>query len=134
MAPANTQPRRCASRPWRILALDHDPDAVRASQENAVHNGVGERIEASLRPLANVQESFDVVVANILAVTLEELAVELLRITRPKGVLLLSGVLLEQLEALERAFMARARDAGRSLERLHLGTRGDWIAVAYRAG
>jgi ribosomal protein L11 methyltransferase len=115
-----------------VLAIDNDPDAVCACTENAAHNGVASAVSSSELPLASVREEFDVVVANILAVTLTELAAELLRITRRGGLLLLSGVLAEQLAELEDAFRATARAVRRELVRVHLGQRGDWIAVGYR--
>ena len=60
---------------------------------NAERNGVAERIDASTRPLAEVDGAFDVVLANILAPTLVALATDLRRVVSPTGVLLISGVL-----------------------------------------
>jgi len=78
-------------------AIDHDPQALLATRENASYNGVG---DAQLKVLGpdelTGQMEFDVVLANILANPLIELAPELVAMTRPGGKLILSGLLAEQ--------------------------------------
>ncbi|MCZ6617010.1 MAG: 50S ribosomal protein L11 methyltransferase [Gammaproteobacteria bacterium] len=80
-----------------VYAIDHDPQALLATRENAAYNGVGETHLAVLGPdeLAEPIEC-DVVVANILANPLVELAPRLVAMTRRGGKLILSGLLPEQ--------------------------------------
>jgi ribosomal protein L11 methyltransferase len=77
----------------RVVAIDHHGAAVEATAANADRNGVAERIEASARPLGDVVGDFDLVVANLLAPVLVELAPDLVRRTAPGGTLVVSGVL-----------------------------------------
>jgi len=60
---------------------------------NARRNGVDDRVAASTTRLADVEEQFDLVVANILAPALIELAADLQRVTDANGALVVSGVL-----------------------------------------
>ena len=62
--------------------------------DNATRNGVADRILASTAPLAEVDGTFDLVVANILAPQLIALAADLRRVTGPGGALIVSGVLV----------------------------------------
>ncbi|MFM8311305.1 MAG: 50S ribosomal protein L11 methyltransferase [Ilumatobacteraceae bacterium] len=70
-------------------AIDIADAAVEATAHNAVLNGV--EVDVSTQSLANVEGVYDVVVANILAPVLVELAADLRRVTG--RVLILSGVL-----------------------------------------
>lgn len=78
----------------RAIAVDIDEQALIATRANAQANGVGDRIEACFAttelPVA------DVVVANILASTLAELADRLAGSVRRGGEIVLSGILDEQ--------------------------------------
>ncbi len=81
-----------------IVAVDITPAAVPTTLDNAVRNGVAGRIDVSTTPLAEVDGVFDVVVANILAPTLVELAPDLMRVAAPGGLLVLSGVLADRFD------------------------------------
>jgi ribosomal protein L11 methyltransferase len=76
-----------------VEAVDISTAAVDATRANADRNGVARQIVASTRPLHELGGPFDVVVANILAPALVELAPELRRLTAPSGVLIVSGIL-----------------------------------------
>lgn len=75
----------------RVRAIDVASAAVEATRHNADLNGV--TIEVDARPLQDVDGAFDVVVANILAPVLVELAPDLARVTRSGGRLVVSGIL-----------------------------------------
>jgi len=78
-----------------VLAVDHDPQALTATRENAERNGVGGRMETAL-PDEFDEARADLVLANILAGPLIELAKKLSGMVRPGGWLVLSGILAEQ--------------------------------------
>jgi ribosomal protein L11 methyltransferase len=84
----------------RVVAVDHDPQAVVASRENATYNGLGpDRIDVmdlSGWRRRSRGSSFDVVVANILAGPLMALADEFESVLAPGGSLVLSGLLEDQ--------------------------------------
>lgn len=82
----------CIGAPY-VEAIDLSPAAVGATLDNARRNGVEGRVVASTTPLAEIDGSFDVVVANLLAPPLLELADDLARVVSPSGALAISGVL-----------------------------------------
>ncbi|MCG6895593.1 MAG: 50S ribosomal protein L11 methyltransferase [Thiocapsa sp.] len=85
------------------IAVDHDPQALEATRDNALANAVADRISI-YRPDELPGLSVDVTVANILAGPLIELAPRLTRALRPGGGLAISGVLAGQVEAVSRAY------------------------------
>jgi ribosomal protein L11 methyltransferase len=85
------------------VALDHDPQALIASSENAAKNGVSDRLTTCL-PDALPHQRFDLLVANILARPLIQLAHDFARIIRPGGRFALSGILTEQQAEVESAY------------------------------
>ena len=76
-------------------AVDIDTQALWASRENAERNGVAERLTTSLPGELHGQQ-FGLVLANILANPLIELASRLAGLVEPRGQLVLSGILSEQ--------------------------------------
>jgi ribosomal protein L11 methyltransferase len=86
-----------------VSAVDIDPQALWATRENAGRNGVVERLAAGLP--ADVQgQRFEVVLANILANPLIELAPLLADLLEPGGRLVLSGILSEQAQRVQQAY------------------------------
>jgi len=84
-------------------AVDHDPQALVAARDNAVRNGVLGRLQVvASDALPSLQ--VDLVVANILAGPLVGLAPRLSGLVRSGGTLVLSGVLVEQAEAVAEAY------------------------------
>ncbi len=93
----------------RVLALDIDPQAVRAARENARRNGVEGVIDVhqgTLTPGMTARARYDLICANIDGLTLERLAPLLARALGPGGRLVLSGFLSESARALAEAFSA----------------------------
>ena len=84
----------------KVIGIDIDPQALQASLENAKRNQCEDRLELFL-PKDQPQFKADVVVANILAGPLRELAPVIIEYVASKGVLALSGVLEEQAEQLQ---------------------------------
>ena len=78
-----------------VAAIDISPAAVDATTANAARNGVAGIVAVSRTPLVEIGEPFDVVVANLLAPIVIELAAELRRVTAPAGALVVSGVLAD---------------------------------------
>ncbi|MBS1212890.1 MAG: prmA [Proteobacteria bacterium] len=87
----------------RAEAVDIDPQALTATRDNAAKNGVEDRLSCHL-PGESVKEQADVVVANILANPLIELADELAGRVRRGGLIALSGILREQADAVALAY------------------------------
>jgi ribosomal protein L11 methyltransferase len=86
-----------------VLATDIDPDALEATRANALANGIAAGLEVCF-PRELVTAPVDLVLANILANPLQELAAALSGYLKPGGVLLLTGILAAQAEAVRTAY------------------------------
>ncbi|HJQ59497.1 MAG TPA: 50S ribosomal protein L11 methyltransferase [Vineibacter sp.] len=98
---------------WRraVLGGDNDAEAVAVAQQNAELNGVADLCAFHLAdgldapPLA-AAAPYDLIVANILALPLIELAPAFARATTADAKLILSGLLAEQIDEVARAYAA----------------------------
>jgi ribosomal protein L11 methyltransferase len=88
-----------------VVCVDNDPQALEATAANARRNGVEERIRV-VGPEACAESGQDLVLANILAGPLITLAPRLIASVRPGGRIVLSGLLVEQVEAVALAYRA----------------------------
>ena len=88
----------------RVLGLEIDPEALEAAQRNVDRNGVGEIMSVTLTPLDQVEQTFDVVVANLTASLLTHMADDLVGHVSAQGLLLLSGIVAEQVEEVAKCF------------------------------
>ncbi|MBN3161473.1 50S ribosomal protein L11 methyltransferase [Pectobacterium brasiliense] len=88
----------------RAIGIDIDPQAIQASRDNAQRNGVSERLELYLPKDQPADLSADVVVANILAGPLRELAPLISDLPKAGGHLGLSGVLATQADGVAEAY------------------------------
>ena len=78
-----------------VYCVDNDPQALQATQLNAERNNISEKIHV-FSPEAMPEIQADVLVANILAGPLMELAPRLTRLIAPQGSITLSGILAKQ--------------------------------------
>jgi ribosomal protein L11 methyltransferase len=92
----------------RVTAIDHDPQALQATADNAEKNRVGDRltIQDSSQSPGSVA---DITLANILASTLIELEPLFSTHTRGGGEIILSGILEEQTSSVIDAFKENFR-------------------------
>lgn len=88
----------------KAIGIDIDPQAIQASRDNAERNGVSDRLELYLPKDQPEVMSADVVVANILAGPLRELAPLISVLPVKGGFLGLSGVLASQAEGVCEAY------------------------------
>jgi ribosomal protein L11 methyltransferase len=86
-----------------VWAVDIDRQALWATRENAARNQVEARLKTGL-PDELPEQRFDLLLANILANPLIELASRLACLVRPGGRLVLSGVLSEQARDVQNAY------------------------------
>ncbi|MFM5166833.1 50S ribosomal protein L11 methyltransferase [Aeromonas veronii] len=85
----------------RVIGIDIDPQAIQASRDNAARNGVADQIELYLPADQPQDVEADVVVANILAGPLRELAPLIAGHGKAGSLMALSGVLESQAPELE---------------------------------
>jgi ribosomal protein L11 methyltransferase len=86
-----------------VLCVDHDPQALAATRDNAKRNGVADRLVVR-DAQAGIDGQADLLLANILAATLVQLAPVLAAATRPGGRAALSGILPGQAEEVADAY------------------------------
>ena len=86
------------------VAVDIDEDAVVVARRNAEINGVASRIEASSRPLGNIDGFYDIVLANIETRVLIHMPDPLRARIAPGGLLVLSGILRGERDELLTAY------------------------------
>ena len=115
----------------KVLASDIDPLSVRVARENARLNGTanwGRTIQASgfSAPQFAAHGPFDLVLANILANPLRQMATEMAAHLAPSGLVILSGLLPPQAQSVIAAYRRR----GLVLER-HLQIEG-WSSLLMR--
>jgi len=85
----------------QVLALDINPAAVSVARSNAQANGVSDAVAVTLGTLPKDKtwrRNFDLVVANITAQVIDELAEPLVRSLKPQGILIAGGIIEERLE------------------------------------
>lgn len=91
----------------QAIGIDIDPQAIQASRDNAERNGVSDRLSLYLPHQQPENLQADVVVANILAGPLRELAPLISVLPKAGGHLGLSGVLASQAEGVCEAYIER---------------------------
>jgi len=89
-----------------VSGFDNDSEAVRVSDENAALNELTGRVRFYTADLAAglPAESADVVLANILGDVLIKFAPLLIRAVKPRGALVMSGILAVEIEKVRAAF------------------------------
>ena len=87
-------------------AIDIDPQALIATQDNAQKNKVTSKIKTYL-PEQFKPFQADLVLANILAKPLIELSDNITNLVRPTGQLVLSGILKEQADSVSACYQSR---------------------------
>ncbi|WP_411360954.1 50S ribosomal protein L11 methyltransferase [Pseudidiomarina sp. YC-516-91] len=89
----------------RAIGIDIDQQALIASRDNAERNGVAERLEVYL-PSQQPSLQADVVLANVLAGPLQDLAEVIQAFVGPQGQLVMSGILERQIDAVQATYSA----------------------------
>ena len=100
----------------RVVAVDHDPQALTAARANATRNGVSLVLENGDVYSEYSTAPFDIVMANIVSGTLVELAPRLSSHVAAEGSLVLCGVLLDQVDDVVSAYPDFAFHAPKRLE------------------
>jgi len=108
-----------------VVAIDVKPAAVEAARRNAALNGMATRMEATRAPLTEIDDTFDVVVANVGRAAVVELAPALVRLLALRGWLGISGI-----SPLQCSLVAGFLRPLVEVERRHSG---EWSAVVLSA-
>lgn len=100
--------------------VDNDPVAVRDADAQAARNGLS--VPFATTPVEDLREPADLVLANLFAEVLAELADPLIRLTGKH--LVLAGILLDREHTVRAAFDPRMRLAHRVVD-------GEWVSLRY---
>ena len=112
-----------------VLAIDIDPVAVKVARENVSQNGLENNIRVMEGDLVrDVQDTFDLCLANILADVICLLSVPLKTKIRPGGTFICSGIIRDREQDVLDALSA----AGYTV--LEKQNRGEWVAIVSRLG
>lgn len=90
-----------------VLGIDNDPEAIRVAKENAAANAMPRDPRWAVNAQVSVAGQYPIVVANILMKPLLALSQAICAKVQPGGSLLLSGLLIEQLDQVSAAYQAR---------------------------
>lgn len=104
-----------------VICVDNDPQALTATRDNAARNGVADKLLA-VAPGQFEPAKADVVLANILAGPLIDLAPVLLAALAPAGELVLSGILEEQAMAVTSAYRVE-------IPQMDIGLDDGWVCL-----
>jgi ribosomal protein L11 methyltransferase len=111
----------------RVLAIDVDEEALRVAAENARINAMGERLQLARGGPETVTGAWPLVLANLLAAPLIEMAPALVRRVGHRGQLVLSGIPSSVEQDVDRAY----RRFG--MRRVRVKSRAGWIALVLQA-
>ena len=89
----------------KVWAIDNDPQALLASRDNAQRNGIEDKRLVTLLPQQIPTDAkADIMLANILAKPLIDLADQISDLTLNQGLLCLSGILSHQIDQVSAAY------------------------------
>jgi ribosomal protein L11 methyltransferase len=106
-----------------VVAVDTDPIAVEATESNAALNGLQAKVSARRGSVPTNDGPFDVVLANLIASLLVDLAPELRRSVVAGGRLIASGIFIDRIDEVLHAFDLVHLNVAVTLKD------GDWVAV-----
>lgn len=89
-----------------IYAIDHDPQALQATRDNAIKNGVSSRIGVAATVAPN-SPPVELITANILLEPLIDLAETFYRNLHAQGRLVISGILQTQIDLIKQTYTPR---------------------------
>lgn len=111
-----------------VVAVDNDPESVRVTTNNAILNQCADLItayysEGFSNPGIHATAPFDLIVANILAAPLMEMAESLSKCLAPQGLVILSGLLTRHRHDILHAYAAHG------IRLVSNRTMNDWEAL-----
>jgi ribosomal protein L11 methyltransferase len=106
-----------------ILGVDTDPIAVKSTLANARLNGLTRRIRVRQGSVPTGEPAFDLILANLIASLLVQLAPDLRRELAPGGRILASGIFRDREGDVVAAFRAAGLEIGRRW------AEEDWVAL-----
>ena len=111
-----------------VWAIDTDPIALDETRKNLTTNAITSGIHLSQETIESLPGPFPLLVANLFAKTLIDLAPTLAQAVTLQGYAIVSGIQVEQAAEVEAAFVAPTWQAVSRLDR------EEWVTLVYRRG
>ena len=112
-----------------LLVLDNDQQAITTAEENLSYNFIGDEQKVEFRVnslLDNIDEKFDILLANIVASIIMELSVDGYQKVNENGLLFTSGIILDMWKETNNKLQA---EGFLLLEKIE---EDGWVAAVYR--
>ncbi len=106
-----------------IHVNDIDSECLRVAGENFAKNQV-ENVNILKKPVSEIKKPYDWVVANIIDGVLIQLSKDLKRLMKPKGRMLVSGILVENEDSFKKQFVE-----ANELQIIERRQQGEWIGL-----
>ena len=108
-----------------VLAIDNDDWCIENAEENCVLNNVNEKIKIKLSEIKDIAEKdFDIILANIHKNILTEIADGISKRLNKKGIIILSGLLVEDEKDIIKAY--------ENLKIIDNRKMGEWLALVFQ--
>lgn len=108
---------------YRVLGIDIDPEAIKTASENVQKNALGDKMAVISRDLTEITENFSIILANITYLDLVRLCPLLFARLEEEGVLILSGILADQIQDLSNVYK------GHGFSVLSTSREGEWVCA-----
>ncbi len=106
------------------IGIDNDEWALENAIENILANKLQDQIRISNHSLSNIDENFDLITANIMLTTIIEMLPEIEKKIKQEGIILFSGLLLEDEEKFIEAIKKH------KIKILEKVSENEWLALA----
>ena len=107
-----------------VRGIDNDPICIDVSRENGESNHVDCIFDDT--DIWDIEEKFDLVVANIISSVLKALKEDMKNCCKPGAPLVLSGILAEEREDVEEAFLE-----GIPMKKISHVIKGEWCSIVF---
>lgn len=110
----------------RVVAVDIDPKAAEIAQENVDINQVKGKVSVMNMDIANLDGSFDIIVANLTAETIIKLRGHIVPMLAAGGYLILSGIIEQRAQLVEEALALNSLSMQKALREK------EWVCYVYK--
>ena len=111
-----------------VTGIDNDKIAVDVAKKNAALNGIKNSAFFLTKNLEELDETFDLVVSNILFSTLNDLSSLILKKLKKNGSLIFSGILRSQVSDLTKTYLDMSQN---KIYLKKISSQGDWVCLAH---
>lgn len=87
-----------------VMAIDVDREVMNVAEENFIANGLEEKMHLACAVPESIYGKYDLILANLTSGVILECSEDLNRLASDGGILIMSGILIEQADAVVRCF------------------------------